>query len=49
MALQRLGRVDMEALLEEMGQWSEGNMLERRAAAAALCEPKLLREEEQIE
>ena len=49
MALQRLGEVDMDALLEEMEQWSKGNLLERRAAAAALCEPKLLREEEQIE
>lgn len=49
MALQRLGEVDMDALLEEMEQWSKGNMLEQRAAAAALCEPKLLRGEEQIE
>lgn len=44
MALQRFGdgEVDMDALLREMRQWSVGNLLERRAAAAALCEPKLL-------
>ena len=42
MALQRLGRVDMDALLQEMGRWSKGNSLEKRAAAAALCEPDLL-------
>jgi len=49
MALQRLGEVDMDLLLLQMEKWSEGNSLERRAAAAALCEPKLLREEEHIE
>jgi hypothetical protein len=42
MALQRWGRVDMPALLKEMRAWSRGNSLERRAAAAALCEPDLL-------
>ncbi len=45
MALQRWGRVDMPALLEEMRAWSQGDFLERRAAAAALCEPDLLRDE----
>ncbi len=49
MALQRLGRVDMGSLLQEMDRWSKGNLLEKRAAAAALCEPTLLREEKQIE
>jgi hypothetical protein len=48
MALQCLGEVDMDALLEEMAQWSKGNMLEQRAAAAALCDPKLLRDDDQI-
>ncbi len=48
MALQCLGEVGKDALLEEMAQWSKGNMLEQRAAAAALCEPKLLRDEDQI-
>jgi hypothetical protein len=42
MALQRWGGVDMGSLLREMEEWSKGNLLERRAAAAALCEPALL-------
>ena len=42
MALQRWGEADMEALLEEMTLWSKGGPLERRAAVAALCEPRLL-------
>ena len=41
-ALQRLGDVDMEALCREMADWADGNLLERRAAMAALCEPRLL-------
>jgi len=48
MALQRFGEVSMESLLLEMRQWSKGTLLEKRAAAAALCEPKLLREETHI-
>ena len=46
MALQRLGTVDMDSLLQEMEEWREGNLLERRAAAAALCEPNLLSRQE---
>ncbi len=42
MALQRLGDVDMGQLIEAMRVWSYGNWLEKRAAAAALCEPRLL-------
>ena len=42
MALQRWGQADMASLLREMEEWSKGNLLERRAAAAALCEPALL-------
>jgi len=42
MALQRWGDKDMDALLAEMNAWSQGNLLEQRAAAAALCEPRLL-------
>jgi 3-methyladenine DNA glycosylase AlkC len=42
MALQRWGEKDMDALLKEMEQWSRGTPLEQRAAAAALCEPRLL-------
>jgi 3-methyladenine DNA glycosylase AlkC len=46
MALQRLGEADMERLLSEMAKWSRGNFLEMRAAAASLCEPKLLKRKE---
>jgi hypothetical protein len=42
MALQRLGDVNMDLLIHEMMVWSTGNRLEQRAAAAALCEPRLL-------
>jgi hypothetical protein len=42
MALQRLGDVDMERLMAEMRDWSQGTLLEQRAAAAAVCEPRLL-------
>jgi len=44
MALQRLGCVRMDQLVVEMRAWSKGTPLEQRAAAAALCEPKLLQE-----
>jgi hypothetical protein len=43
MALQRFGDRDMAALLGVMRSWSEGTPLEQRAAAAGLCEPRLLR------
>ena len=42
MALQRLGDVDMSRLIQAMRTWSTGTPLEQRAAAAALCEPRLL-------
>jgi len=42
MALQRWGDVEMEALLRAMDEWSHGSPWEQRAAAAALCEPRLL-------
>lgn len=42
MALQRWGDSDMNSLLRAMKTWSKGNSLEKRAAAAALCEPRLL-------
>jgi len=44
MALQSYGEVDVGALLREMLGWINGSYLERRAAGAALCEPRLLRE-----
>jgi hypothetical protein len=42
MALQRIGDVDMNLLLQEMKEWSKGNPFEKRAAIAGLCEPRLL-------
>jgi hypothetical protein len=42
MALQRLGDVNMDLLIELMKEWSGGTPLEKRAAAAALCEPRFL-------
>lgn len=45
MGLQRLGAVDMRTLLREMRAWAKGNHYEQRAAAAALCEPALLKSE----
>src|SRR5512145_941366 len=44
MALQRLGDVDMDGLITAMQVWSSGTPLEQRAAAAALCEPRLLKQ-----
>ena len=35
----------MRQLIEAMRTWSLGTPLEQRAAAAAICEPRLLREE----
>ncbi|MGE5262303.1 MAG: hypothetical protein ACM3S0_02890 [Acidobacteriota bacterium] len=48
MALQRVGEGNMELLLDEMGKWSKGNLLEQRAAAAALCGPALLHEHKHV-
>ncbi|MBP8294247.1 MAG: hypothetical protein KAX65_15830, partial [Caldilineaceae bacterium] len=42
MALQRLGDVNMGQLVAAMRDWAQGSPLEQRAAAAALCEPRLL-------
>jgi hypothetical protein len=42
MALQRFGDKNMDALVAGMQEWSTGTPLEQRAAAAALCEPRLL-------
>jgi hypothetical protein len=44
MALQYIGDSDMNVLLKEMRTWSKGNWLEKRAAAAALAEPRLLKD-----
>ncbi len=47
-ALQRWGDVDMAALIAAMQVWSQGSPLEQRAAAAALCEPRLLKDPAQV-
>jgi hypothetical protein len=44
MALQRWGAGTFDALAAAMAGWASGSSLERRAAAAALCEPALLTE-----
>jgi hypothetical protein len=41
--LQLTGDQDMDLLLQEMQKWSKGNWYEKRAAAAALAEPRLLK------
>ena len=43
MAMQRVGDADFAVLLAETEAWADGSALERRAAVAALCEPRLLR------
>ena len=48
MALQIYGEDYMEELITEMENWARGNDYEKRAAAAALCEPKLLSQKEQV-
>lgn len=48
MALQRWGDVDMPHLILEMQNWASGSSLEQRAAAAALCEPRLLKEKAHV-
>lgn len=42
MALQHIGDDNFDILLTEMRTWARGTRLEQRAAAAALCEPRLL-------
>ena len=49
MALQKFGDMNMDALLEEMEKWSKGSVWVQRAAAAALCEPRLLTQQKQAE
>lgn len=41
--LQLAGDQNMDLLLKEMQLWSKGNWYEKRAAAAALAEPRLLK------
>lgn len=44
MALQAWGDREPEALVDEMEGWAAGSPFEGRAAMAALCEPRLLRD-----
>jgi hypothetical protein len=46
LGLQQYGQASMENLLAMMKDWSQGTLLERRAAVATLCEPNLLMEQE---
>ena len=48
MALQRWGDADLAALIAAMQTWSLGTPWEQRAAAAALCEPRLLKDPAQV-
>ena len=47
-ALQRFGRADMPALIAEMEAWSKAGPLVQRAAAAAVCEPPLLKKPDEV-
>lgn len=42
MALQRYGERDMDGMLAAAEEWARGMPLEQRAAAAGVCEPRLL-------
>src|SRR6185369_2597957 len=42
--LQLTGDQDMDLLLTEMKKWNKGNWYEKRAAATALAEPRLLKQ-----
>jgi hypothetical protein len=44
LGLQRWGDDDFEGLTRELRRWIAGSALEQRAAVAAVCEPRLLRE-----
>ncbi len=44
MALQEIGKRDMQLLLSELKGWMDGPYLQLRAVAAGLCEPVLLHE-----
>jgi hypothetical protein len=46
MALQRWGDADVAALARVLEGWAAGNRYEQRAAAAGLCEPRLLKPRE---
>jgi len=47
-ALQLIGDQNMDLLIKEMREWSQGNWYEKRAAAAALAEPRLLNNPQRV-
>lgn len=47
-ALQRIGKVDMDRLIEAMTAWAARGPYVQRAAAAGLCEPPLLKNVTQV-
>ncbi len=47
-ALQRLGRSNMPLLISQMEAWSKDGPFAQRAAAAALCEPPLLKKPDEV-
>lgn len=47
--LQHIGDRNVPTLLEELRPWTTGSLLEQRAVAAALCEPRLLKERTVVE
>lgn len=49
MALQSASETDMTMVINEMDKWSKSSPLEQRAAAAALCEPRLLGDPKNVE
>ncbi len=49
MALQHLGDHDFPKLIRVTEDWAKGTPYEQRAAAAALCEPRLLRHPAEVE
>jgi len=48
MALQRIGREDMPGLLAAMETWAGEEPLVQRAAVAGLCEPAILKRNEEV-
>lgn len=48
-ALQKYGDNDIDNLLVEMEKWRNGNLFEKRAVVATLCEPRLLKKPEHTE
>lgn len=48
MAFQRFGDHDFGALIDMLETWINGTLLEQRAVAGALCEPRLLKNPDEV-